>query len=49
MLTDRRFAGYKLIDIALTSGFNEVSHFNRSFRRRFGASPSDMRAAARPR
>jgi AraC-like DNA-binding protein len=48
MLTGQRFAGYKIIDIALASGFNEASHFNRSFRRRFDASPSDMRARVRP-
>jgi len=45
LLGDRRYAARRIIDIALSSGFNEVAHFNRTFRRRFGASPSEMRAA----
>ena len=45
LLGDRRYAGGRIIDIALSSGFNEVAHFNRTFRRRFGASPSEMRTA----
>ncbi|MGH6871131.1 MAG: helix-turn-helix domain-containing protein [Rhizomicrobium sp.] len=30
-------------DIAYDSGFGDVSHFNRAFRRRYGASPSEIR------
>jgi AraC-like DNA-binding protein len=30
-------------DIALDVGFNDISYFNRSFRRRFGSSPSAAR------
>jgi AraC-like DNA-binding protein len=30
--------------IALEAGFNDLSYFNRAFRRRFGATPSDVRA-----
>jgi transcriptional regulator GlxA family with amidase domain len=33
----------KVSDIALACGFNEVSYFNRCFRRRFGASPLQHR------
>lgn len=33
--------------IALAAGFGDLSHFNRTFRRRFGCTPSDMRAEAR--
>ena len=33
--------------IALAVGFGDLSHFNRIFRRRFGCTPSDMRAEAR--
>ena len=43
LLGDRRYAGRRIIDIALLSGFNEIAHFNRTFRRRFGASPSEVR------
>jgi len=32
--------------IALDCGFGDLSYFNNSFRRRFGATPSDVRAAA---
>jgi AraC-like DNA-binding protein len=32
--------------IAFDCGFSDLSHFNRSFRRRFGQTPSDVRAAA---
>ena len=30
-------------DIAFDNGFGDVSHFNHAFRRRYGASPSDIR------
>jgi AraC-like DNA-binding protein len=33
--------------IAYAAGFNDLSHFNRAFRRRYGATPSDVRMAAR--
>jgi len=32
--------------IAFDAGFGDLSHFNKAFRRRFGATPSDIRAAA---
>jgi AraC-like DNA-binding protein len=44
MLGDPRCRRLKISDIALASGFNEVSYFNRCFRRRFGASPTQYRA-----
>jgi AraC-like DNA-binding protein len=34
----------KVSDIAYTVGFNDLSYFHKSFRRRFGVSPADMRA-----
>lgn len=34
-------------DIALAAGFNDVSHFNRMFRRRFDATPSAVRERGR--
>jgi AraC-like DNA-binding protein len=30
-------------DIAFDAGFGDISHFNHAFRRRYGASPSDIR------
>jgi AraC-like DNA-binding protein len=33
----------KIIDIAYSCGFNDLSYFNRRFRRRFGASPAQYR------
>ena len=35
----------KVSDLAHSAGFPDVSYFNRVFRRRFGATPSDMRGA----
>jgi AraC-like DNA-binding protein len=46
MLTDRRNLHLAIIDIAFAVGFGDVSHFNRVFRRRFGETPSGVRAAA---
>lgn len=45
MLADPECSHLKVIEIALAAGFGDVSHFNRMFRRRFGESPSGMRAA----
>jgi AraC-like DNA-binding protein len=47
MLGDPRYAGHTISAIALMVGFGDLSYFNRTFRRHFGASPSDARAAAR--
>jgi AraC-like DNA-binding protein len=47
MLTGPRFADRTIGSIAFDVGFNDLSYFNRMFRRRFGATPSDARAAAR--
>jgi AraC-like DNA-binding protein len=46
MLTDPRRLHLAIIDIALAVGFGDVSYFNRVFRRRFGDTPSGVRAAA---
>jgi AraC-like DNA-binding protein len=43
MLADPRFDRVKIGEIAFTCGFNEASYFNRCFRRRFGASPTQFR------
>jgi AraC-like DNA-binding protein len=47
MLADPRHDRLKIIDVATACGFNEVSHFNRQFRRRFGASPTQYRGGGR--
>jgi AraC-like DNA-binding protein len=43
MLTDAGLAGHSISEIAHRSGFNDISYFNRTFRRVYGASPSDVR------
>ena len=46
MLADPRYAASTIIAIAFAAGFGDISYFNRAFRRRFGATPSDVRAEA---
>jgi len=43
MLEDTTHARRKISDIAWTCGFNDLSHFNKMFRSRLGATPSDLR------
>ena len=43
MLADPRNDRLKVSNIALSCGFNEVSYFNRCFRRRFGEAPTQSR------
>jgi AraC-like DNA-binding protein len=43
LLRDPANDGRKISDIAHSSGFSDLSYFNRVFRRRFGATPSDVR------
>lgn len=38
--------GRKIADIAFQVGFADLSHFNRNFRRKYGATPTDIRHAA---
>jgi AraC-like DNA-binding protein len=49
MLADRRYAHLNIAQVAQECGFGDVSHFNRVFRRRFGATPSDVRGQAQRR
>ncbi|AWC21662.1 Virulence regulon transcriptional activator VirF [Aminobacter sp. MSH1] len=44
MLADPIWAGHSIIDIAYEAGFNDLSYFNRAFRKRYGVTPSDIRA-----
>jgi AraC-like DNA-binding protein len=46
-LTDPRHIGRPISAIAFDAGFGDLSHFNRTFRRRFGRTPSEVRAQAR--
>ena len=47
MLLDSRFAHLTIAQLAHSNGFNDISYFNRAFRRHFGATPSDLREAER--
>jgi AraC-like DNA-binding protein len=47
MLSDLCSAGRTITAIAFAAGFSDLSHFNRAFRRAYGTTPSDVRAAAR--
>ena len=47
MLSDTRLADRGITSVAIDVGFGDLSYFNRTFRRRFGNSPSDVRTAAR--
>ena len=47
MLSDPRAGEMFISAIAYEAGFGDLSYFNRTFRRRFGASPSDVRKAAK--
>ena len=44
LLRDPRHRAAKVSDIAHLSGFNDVSYFHRTFRRRFGMTPLDAKA-----
>lgn len=43
MLSDSRFAALTISTIAFAVGFGDLSYFNRTFRRRFGTTPSELR------
>jgi AraC-like DNA-binding protein len=47
MLRDPLHIARPIGSIALDAGFGDLSHFNRAFRRRYGVTPSDVRAAAK--
>ena len=46
LLVDPRRAREKISAVAYDCGFGDVSYFNRVFRRRYGAAPSEFRAQA---
>jgi AraC-like DNA-binding protein len=45
LLQDPRSRARKISDIAHSAGFSDLSYFNRAFRKRFSATPSDLRGA----
>jgi AraC-like DNA-binding protein len=47
LLRHPRWRQRRIADIALATGFSDLSYFNRTFRRRYGTSPSDVREAER--
>jgi AraC-like DNA-binding protein len=47
MLVDFRWADRSVASIAFDTGFGDLSYFNRAFKRHYGATPSEIRAAAR--
>ncbi len=47
MLAAWRHRNQPISAIAFACGFSDLSYFNRTFKRTFGATPSDIRAAAR--
>jgi AraC-like DNA-binding protein len=46
MLSNPLLAERTISAIAYEAGFGDLSHFNRTFRRRYGATPSDIRAGS---
>lgn len=45
MLKSRRFVGWTIATIGYEAGFGDLSYFNRTFRHRYGFTPSDIRAS----
>ncbi|BBB97383.1 AraC-like DNA-binding protein [Bradyrhizobium elkanii] len=47
LLNDPRHSGSTIGTIAFEVGFGDLSYFNRTFRRHYGVTPSDIRAVPR--
>lgn len=47
MLRDPRFSGRNISAVAFEVGFGDLSYFNRAFRRRYEATPSEIRKTAK--
>jgi AraC-like DNA-binding protein len=45
LLTDGRLLDKRISSIAFDAGFSDLSYFNRMFRRRYNATPTEVRAA----
>lgn len=48
MLRSPRYARWSVTDISLDAGFGDLSYFNRRFKARFAATPSEVRAKTFP-
>jgi AraC-like DNA-binding protein len=46
ILSDPRFADRNISSVAFDMGFGDLSYFNRAFRRRYSATPTDIRESA---
>jgi AraC-like DNA-binding protein len=46
LLSDPRLAGRAISSVAFDVGFGDLSYFNRAFRRRFAATPTEIRRSA---
>jgi AraC-like DNA-binding protein len=46
LLRGPRWRERRIADVALAAGFTDLSYFSRAFRRRYGATPSDIRRRA---
>ena len=44
-LTNRRLAARSIASVAFDSGFADLSYFNRTFRRRYNATPTEVRSS----
>jgi AraC-like DNA-binding protein len=47
MLCNQQYGSRTIGNIAFAAGFGDLSYFHRVFRRRFGATPADMRTVQR--
>jgi transcriptional regulator GlxA family with amidase domain len=45
LLRDPLSSHLRIVDIAMMTGFGDLSHFNRAFRLQFGETPTDARRA----
>lgn len=48
MLANKRYAAYRVCDIAWACGFSDPAYFARRFRQRFGSAPRALRGTALP-
>jgi AraC-like DNA-binding protein len=46
MLTDRRWSDRSVAWIAFETGFGDLSYFNRTFKRFYGNTPSEVRGGS---